>query len=71
MAAYGPDIASYPASYKFIFTQNGNEFESDQGDQVIFAPGQDSDLTVEIYDLEGRLFKDENEAICSIEFATG
>ena len=70
-AAYAPDLASYAASYKFILRQNGNEFESEKGEQVIFAPGQDIQLTVEIYDLEGRLFRDENQAICNIEFVGG
>lgn len=70
-AVYAPDIASYPNSYKFTFSQNGNLFKSINEDQVVFAPGQDIDLTVEIYDNEGRLFNDENEAICNVEFVAG
>lgn len=34
----------------------------------MFAPGQDLILKVELYDLEGRLFNDEQDASCTVAF---
>ena len=34
----------------------------------MIAPGQVFDLTVEIYDNEDRLFNDENDVACTVEF---
>lgn len=63
MAAYGSDIASYPFFYKYNFTQNGNTFETDE---VEIAPGQALSLTVKLYDLEGRICLDEDDAVCTL-----
>ena len=40
----------------------------DQNDGIIIAPGQLIDLTLELYDNEGRLFNDDNDAVCIAEF---
>ena len=66
-AAYAPNIASIAADYKYRLIQDGLTFESDDSfDHVVIAPGQVIDLTLEIYDNEGRLYSDENDAVCTI-----
>jgi len=67
-AAYANDIASYPASYQYSISQNGFDYSSKKGEEIVFAPGQDLVLTVELYDREGRLFNDEQDASCSLVF---
>ena len=67
-APYAPNIASIPADYKYKLVQNGKTFYSDDSyNHIVIAPGQVIDLTLFIYDNEGRLFSDENEAVCTIE----
>ena len=70
-AAYGNDIASYPMTYRYIFGQNSEEIAANLNETVVFAPGQALDLSVEVYDREGRLFRDENDAVCTLEFVSG
>lgn len=70
-AAYGDDIASYPIGYMYTFTQNGKRYALNETDYVEMAPGQTLDLFVEIFDQEGRLCEDENDAVCTLEFVSG
>ena len=55
----------------YTFTQNGNRYSLNETDYVEIAPGQVLDLTVEIFDQEGRLCEDENDAVCTLEFVSG
>ena len=68
-AAYGADFASVPSYYTYEFIQNGKTYKSDELDDVIFAPGQDLVLKLRIFDNEGRLYADENDAVANIVFS--
>ena len=58
-AVQSDSIASYPGFIQYIFFQNNDTFSSAEGEEVVFAPGQDLKLSIEIYDQEGRLANDE------------
>jgi len=70
-AVQSAEIASYPGSFEYIFEQNNKTFSSANQDEVIFAPGQDLKFIIEIYDQEGRLMSDEQDASCTVQFTPG
>ena len=74
-AVYGDNIASYPKYLSFNLSHHEDihdEFsyiDTHSAENVIhMAPGQKINLTVTIYDLEGRIYVDENEAVANVGF---
>ena len=67
-AAYGSDIASYAFSYTYRYMQVQEE-NKQEAENMVFAPGQKISIIVKLLDKEGRLFSDEKNAVCNIEFA--
>ena len=74
-AIYGNFIGGYPASLYYnmsynydIVTTLGAIDNELQTNIIRMAPGQQILLSVNIYDLEGRLYVDEYDAVATIDF---
>ena len=66
-AAQGNDLASYGSSFTYEFIQNGKALTST--DELEYAPGQTILLRISILDQEGRLFSDDSEISCIVNFS--
>ena len=49
---------------------NKRNLEGDEEEEadLVFAPGQPINLRIVIFDVEGRVYADENDAVCTVKF---
>ena len=72
-AVYGNDSGSFPNSIHY-YMGRGNEdnrthIDADKG-EIRIAPGQEFELIMEILDMDGKIYTNEQKAIATIDFSS-